>query len=325
MRFALGIKKFREQVMAYAQSVYIRIQTWSKRIVLPGFQGVPLFDVFVFFFRGLRRSSINTRANSVSFNIILAAIPGILFLFTLIPYIPVDGLHDSILRHLNEMMPDSAYQAVESTIEDIVVNHRTGLLSIGFFLSLFFFTDSTLSIMQAFNQSSHTIETRSPLMRYIIALLLIFILTLIVLSATSIMIFSSFIVHYLETEGLFQSNCAFYLIYMGEWIVLFVMILVAFSVLYYMAPAKRGSFPFFSAGAISATLLSLISAELFSFFINNFSQANKLYGSLGALMVILIYININSHVLLIGYELNASIYSARKVRDRSRWKRIFGE
>ncbi len=295
-----------------------RIQSWSKRIVLPGFRGVPLFDVVNFFYRGLRKSSINTRANSVSFNIILAAIPGFLFLFTLIPYIPIEGLQESIIHQFNEMLPDNAYQTVRETIEDIVVNHQTGLLSIGFFLSLFFFTDSTISIMQAFNQSSHTIETRSWFNKYLISILLVIILSLIVILASSVVIFSSFIIRYLEIEGLIGSDFTFYLIRTGELAILFFMILTGFSVTYYLAPAKMGSFPFFSGGAIFATLLSVISTEVFAYFINNFSQANKLYGSLGTLMIILIFINITAHVLLIGYELNASIYMARKVRKRYR-------
>jgi membrane protein len=287
---------------------------FSKRLILPGFKGIPLYNVIRFFIRGLRKSSINIRAAAVSFSFILAAIPAVLFFFSLIPYIPIEGIHELIIQSLSSIMPETAFAAIRSTIEDIVLNHRTGLLSFGFLASIYFFSNGIMSLMNAFNQTSHTLETRPALYRRLVSLLLVMILSVLVIVASGTLIGTRVFIDFLAGQEIIHGDFSMFLIRTGEVILLLIVILFAYSSIYYLAPAKRGTIHFFSPGSVIGAVLSLITLQVFSYFIDNFGQQNKLYGSLGTLMVILIWTNLNTLVILIGFELNASIYDARRAQ-----------
>ncbi len=287
---------------------------FSKRLILPGFRGIPLYNVIRFFIRGLRKSSIAIRAAAVSYSFILAAIPAVLFFFSLIPYIPINGIQDLIIQSLSSIMPENAYETIKGTIQDIVLNHRTGLLSFGFLGSIYFFSNGIVSLMNAFNQTSHTIETRSSFYRRLVSLLLVLILSILVIVASGTLIGTRVFIEFLVGQEVIRSDFSIFLVRTGEVILLLIVILLAYSSIYYLAPAKRGTIHFFSPGSVIGALLSLITLQIFSYFIDNFGQQNKLYGSLGTLMVILIWTNLNTLVILIGFELNASIYDAKRAQ-----------
>jgi len=288
----------------------------SKKLILPGFKGIPLYDVTVFFLRGLRRGYLTQRARAVSFSFILAALPAMLFFFSLIPYIPIEGLHTMILQTLQDIMPGNAYFILDSTIEDIVLNHRGGLLSFGFIGSIYFFSNGIMGLMNAFNLTSHTLETRTAFYRRLISLILVLVLSILVIASTGTMIATSFIIEYLTDQGILKSGFSIFLVQTGKVILLLGMLILSFSVTYYVAPAKRGSISFLSPGAIFGSFLALIVLQVFAFMIDNFGQQNKLYGSLGTIIVILIWVNLITQIILIGFELNASIYGASKAHQR---------
>src|SRR5690606_20916456 len=132
---------------------------WTKVVVLPGFGSLPLYTVAVFFFQEIASESLLNKASSLSYNFMLAIFPGIIFLFTLIPYIPITDFQDQLLNFINLVLPHNAYLAIESTLEDIIKNQNSGLLSFGFLLALFFSTNGVHSLMQAFNKSSLILES----------------------------------------------------------------------------------------------------------------------------------------------------------------------
>jgi membrane protein len=123
---------------------------------------------------------------------------------------------------------------------------------------------------------------------------------------------SSIILYFIEGKGLISDNFTLFLLTTGQWIIILLTSLIAFSCIYYLAPAKRRIFPFFSPGSILASFLSVVTFKLFTIFIENFSNYNKFYGSLGAMIMIIVWIDITALMILIGYELNASIYMAKK-------------
>jgi membrane protein len=288
----------------------------SKKVVLPGFHGIPLYNVVVFFVRGLQKSSINIRAAAVSFNFVMAGIPALLFFFSLIPYIPIEGLHEMILNGLKSVLPTNAFLAIRSTIEDVILKHRGGLLSFGILASMYFFSNGIMSLMNAFNQSSHTIETRPAFYRRLVSLGLTLVLSIIVIILGGTMLLHDAIIHFLEAREIVTGGWSRFLINIGQGVLVLIMSLFAISVIYYAAPAKRGTFSFFSPGAVFVAFLLMIFAQLFAFITDNFGQQNKLYGSLGTVMVIFIWINLNTLIILIGFELNASIHDAKKFREK---------
>ena len=315
MSLAIIIKRTSDRFKSWLLKLQRKSAIIAGKIRLPGFDGVSLYDTGVFFYKGNIKSSINIRASAISFDFFLAAIQAILFFFTLIPYLPIPDLQTTVMQALKESMPDSAYETIRYTIEDIVSRQQGGLLSIGFVLSLFFASNGMIAIIKTFNQSAHAIESRKWLWLRIISILLILIIAMIVIIAAVIQILSYNMLE-LAREFIFMSPLLFKLLFIAAKYFIYIFILFgAFSFIYYLAPAKRTRFRFISAGSTLATVLSVIGIELFSLIINNFGQYNKIYGSLGTLIVILLWINLNSRILLIGYELNASIYSARLQAD----------
>ena len=213
---------------------------------------------------------------------------------------------------LQEVIPNEAFMLLRSTIEDIVTNQQTGLLSISFLISLYFASSGVIAIMNAFNHSSHSIESRTSLKKHLVALLLVFILAVNMIVSGAALALSSVLLYFMEGKGIISDNFTLFLLQAGQWIIILLTSLIAFSSIYYLAPAKKRVFPFFSAGSILASFLSVISFKVFTIFIENFTNYNKFYGSLGAMIMIIVWINLTALMLLIGFELNASIYAASR-------------
>ena len=311
-----SLKKFFNSVKTFIVKT-LRIVTrpflsLAKRIVLPGFQGISLYDTGVYFIKGAQQGSLPLRANAITYSFILAFVPAILFLFTLIPYIPVEGLQENILDIIEEIMPIKAYELIHKTIEDIITRGQSGLLSVSFLLSIFYASSGIFAIMNAFNQTSHSIETRTNFKKRIVSLLLVIILGMTVIISAGSMVFSSFIFYKMEIQGIIGDNLTLFVLNAGQWLTILLTSMIAFSCIYYFAPAKRGIFHFFSPGSVLASFLSVIAFKIFVIFINQFSHVNTFYGSLGTLIVILMWINLTAFMLLIGFELNASIFEAKK-------------
>lgn len=283
----------------------------TKRIILPGFDGIPLYNAAEFFIRGLQKGSLQTRASALSFDFFLAIFPAIIFIFTLIAYIPVEGFQDQLLIILSDLMPKDAYKAASSTLEDIIKQQRSGLLSVGFIVALYFSTNAVHAMMDAFNKTYHTVETRPPLIQRLYSIMITIILSVLTLTAILLIIFGQKTINFFEQRGFIKEAFTFYLLTGGQWIVIIALIFFAISVLYYFGPSRKTRYRFFSVGSTVATILIITASLGFSFFIDNFSQYNKLYGSIGALIIILLWIQFNAMILLIGFELNASIHNAK--------------
>jgi len=268
--------------------------------------------------RGMQKSSISIRANAISYSFIIAFVPAVLFLFTLIPYIHITGLEENIMLTLQEVIPKEAFILLRSTIEDIITNQQTGLLSISFLISLYFASSGVIAIMNAFNQSSHSIESRTFLKKQLISFLLVFILAVNMIVSGAALAITSVILYFIEGKGIIGNTFTLFLLQAGQWVIILLTSLIAFSSIYYLAPAKKRIFPFFSAGSIIASFLSVISFKVFTIFIENFSNYNKFYGSLGTMIMIIVWINLTALMLLIGFELNASIYRASQNKQNGR-------
>jgi membrane protein len=310
------IIKISEKVKALIKKLFrliiLPLIDLSKKIYLPGFRGVSLYEVGLFFFRGMKESSISMRANAISYSFIIAFVPAVLFLFSLIPYIPITDLEKNIMLTLQEVIPKDAFLLLRSTIEDIVTNQQTGLLSISFLISLYFASSGVEAIMNAFNQTSHSIESRTALKKQLVAFLLVFILAVNMIISGAALALTSIILYSMEERGIISDDFTLFLLQAGQWVIILLTSLFAFSSIYYLAPSKKRVFPFFSAGSVIASLLSVASFKVFTIFINNFTNYNKFYGSLGAMIMIIVWINLTALMLLIGFELNASIYMASR-------------
>ncbi len=284
----------------------------SRGIILPGFEGLSLYIVTKFFFQGIQNGTLNMRAQSLAFSFFLALFPSIIFLFTLIPYIPIEHFQDSLLNLLQSLLPKSAFLAAEDTISDIIKKHRGGLLSFGFVSALYFSTSGFNSMMNAFNETYHDIETRSVLRQRLVSLVMVIVSTLLLSTAIALIVLSEIGFR----ELIDQNKISYYLILFGKRIILVALCFCFISFNYYLGPKRKKGFRFFSPGSILATILTIITSVLFAYYVNNFASYNKLYGSIGTLIVIMMWLYINSLILLLGFDLNASTLRAKLKHSR---------
>ena len=287
-----------------------RISERAKKVSLPFFDGVPLYDVTLFFWRSIVDGSITTRASAIAFSFFVAFFPGLIFLFTLIPYIPIHNFQHELLAIIEQIVPDSTYDTINETVIDIVTQPRGGLLSVGFFLALIFATNGLASMMSAFDATIHSIYRRTWVSQRLTAILLLFILLVLLTVAIALLAGGQAFTNYLDDFDFFRDSFILHLLIFVKWVITIALFFFAYSFFYYMAPAKKTKWRFISAGGTLATILSIITLIGFGYYINNFSQYNKLYGSIGTLLIVLLLMYVMSLILLIGFELNASIYQA---------------
>ncbi len=287
-----------------------KISEKAEKITLPFFEGVPLYDVAVFFWRSIYEGSITTRASAIAFSFFIALFPFLIFLFTLIPYIPIDNFQSELLILIQNLVPESTYSTIEGTLYDIITRPRSDLLSLGFLMALIFSTNGLASMMSAFDATINSIYRRSWISQRIAAVYMLLILSLLLTLAIALLTGGQTLIGLLQEKDILQDRFPIYLLIVGKWIVILALFFFAYSILYYLAPAKKVKWRFISAGGTLATILSIFTMAGFTYYINNFSQYNKLYGSIGTLLIILLLIYVMSLILLVGFELNASIHSA---------------
>ena len=285
----------------------------SKKAVLPAFEGLTLYEVIKFFIESLRKEVILIRASSLAFNYMLAIFPAIIFLFTLLAYIPIDNFQEELIILLKDVLPRNAYETVRVTVEDLVRERRGSLLSFGFVVALFFSSNGVNSMINAFNTSYKT-RSRTAIMQRLISVGLTVILSMLLITAIALIVFSEMAMDFLIAKGFLNVDLTYYLLVAGKWITIVALIFSAISFLYYLGPAKDTRWKFITAGSTLATVLTIITSSGFSYFVNNFGHYNKVYGSIGTLMVIMLWLHFNSVILLVGFELNASIDKAKMGR-----------
>ena len=283
----------------------------SKKIKLNSFYNLSLYDILFFFYKGVKQGAITTRASSLAFNFFLAFFPSIIVLFTLIPYIPIVDLQDTLMELITTILPPHTNEIAFSTIYDIINNPRSGLLSIGFVLTIFFATNGVNSLIEAFNSSYHINESRSIIQQRLLSLGITFLLSCILMITILLIMFSKTVVNYLIITEIIENKSIEYILF-GKWMVIIIMLFVGISIIYHFGPTIKKKFKLFTPGSIISTCLIIVTSSFFNYYISNFAEYNKVYGSIGTLIIILLWMYINSIILLIGFELNASIFNAKE-------------
>jgi len=283
----------------------------KARIVIPGFDGIPLYNVLKYFVEGLTKGYITNRAASLSFSFFLALFPAILFFFTLIPYIPVPHLQDNLMTMLEDAMPPNTFEVARSTLDDIINRPQGGLVSIGFILALYFATNGVSGIIDAFDQSYHSVAQRKGFNQRVVSIYLVVILSFTIILAITFWIGGKIIILFFTSKGIL-SGLQVVLLEAARWTTLALMSFFSLSFLYYLGPAKKQRYRFFSPGSILATFLFLLASIGFDYYVTNFAQYNALYGSIGTLIIVLMWIYFNALILLVGFELNVSISKAKR-------------
>lgn len=298
-----------EKVKSYLyQIVWVRkLIYFVKHVKIPFFGGLEFYKLGKFFFQGLVGGFLTTRAAAIAYNLFLALFPSIIFIFSLIPFIPIDGFQEELQTELLFAAPAIMDTFFEETLFDIIENKHTSLLSLGFILAMYFATNGINSMLTAFSMSYHAEEqhTRSWMSQQMAAIVLTLVLTTFLFIATILTIFGETIIHYVFDLLLDFSDSELFWLNVARWAIITAFIYFSVAYIYFYGPKHK--IKFFSPGASLATLLMIVVTMGFAFYIDNFNSYNKLYGSIGTVMGIMLMIYLNSFALLIGYELNAAI------------------
>jgi len=285
----------------------------SKKIFLPGFQRIPLFDVVRFFFQQAQRSGFTERASAIAYNFIMTIPPTVIFLFTLLPYLPIPrNFIDEMFVLIKDVVPgEKNNEGLIKFLSDILNNQRTALLSTGFLLAMFFSSNAVMGIMRSFNRNYIGFRKRKTFATRWVAIRLTFILFLLFFATIITLIMQGAVLRWLGITN----KTLIWLIVNFKWGLIILLFFFSVSFIYRYAPAVHKRWKFISPGSILATFLMIVFTAGFSYWVNNFSRYNELYGSISTLLILMLLIYFNSLVLLIGFELNVSINSLKHQVD----------
>ena len=303
---------------------------WLKKVVrfakthtMPGFQGVPMFYVFNFMRQEMGRHPVTMRANAIAFSFFLSLFPSLMVLISLIPFLPFEK--SKVIREItvaiDELMPNNAGRMVTMTIKDFLNEKRSDIISIGFVLAIYFSSNGILALMGGFEKSYPIFGKRKPLDKRIRAIILTFALGGLMVTSMILIILGNQLIHegvnlWAKWTKLTMSKKALANSLLTlRWVVVILLLYMGASFIYRFGILMRRKLPFFSPGAVLATFLSILSSIIFSTYIDNFGNYNKLYGSIGTIIVLMLWMQLNAMILVFGFELNASIALNRQLQE----------
>jgi len=289
---------------------------FMDKIKLPWLHGMSLYELLDFYIGGIIQGEISYRATAIAFSFFMALFPFALFILNLIPYIPIEGFQNDFLSFVQQSVPPTTYDAIYKIINDILHNSHSGLLSTGFVMAIFLMTNGVNAILGGF-ESSHHIHVslkRKFFRQYLVALILSIILSFLLLITVAAIVIFEVLIQKTKIQDVLSDNIP--LIEMGRYVFVILMILMATSILFRYGVKHDKKRSLISIGSVVTTILIIISSYFFGIWVVKFSKYNELYGSIGTLLVVMFYIWINSMILLIGFDLNASIHHIKREKQK---------
>lgn len=290
-----------------------------KKIKLPGFKGLSIYDLFEMYFIGIVQGALTTRAGAIAFSFFMALFPFLLFVLIIIPHIPIDGFENDFLLFLESFLPPTTSEFFS---ENIFENINGGsLISTVFLLSIFLMANGVNAVFSGFENSYHQQLTRTGFKQYVYALSVAIILALLLIFTVACLgAFQIYVIQplfgSLENKGITEIGSEVFWALFTKYLFFIIMIYLATATLYYFGTKEGRVSKFFSVGALFTTILIIVSSYLFGVYIENFGQFNKLYGSIGALLILMFYLWLNANILLLGFELNITLRSLKKADDK---------
>ncbi len=281
-----------------------------QKIKVPGLEGMSLYDVLEMYVIGIVQGALTSRAGGVAFSFFMALFPAALFILTLIPYVPIENFDQIFMDFIGQVLPPKTFDSVDLVLEDIAKNKYGGLLSFGFILSVFLMTNGINSLFGGFEYTYHKLQTRSILKQYLVSMVVSLILALLLFLTVGTIIYFEIAIKNLIAKGYVTDDL--FWIQTGRYVMTFLMIFISVAMFYYLGTKEGRKISFFSPGAILTTLLIVINFRIFGIYVKRFAQYNELYGSIGTLLVIMLFIWLNSIILLLGFELNASMIRLKR-------------
>lgn len=283
---------------------------FGKSIKLPYSEGLTLYHLLELYITGIVKGDISYRAGAIAFSFFMSLFPFALFILNLIPYIPMENFQEDFMQFVADNVPPNTYDAIANILTDILLNSNKSLLSTGILLSILFMSNGINAILSGFQSSMHITIKRRYFRQYALAIGLSLVMSvLLIITVASIVVFEVIIQNF-STRYYIPAEVA--LLQWGRYIFLLLMILTTTSMMFKFAAKETRKAAFFSYGSVFSTLLFGLTSFGFSIYVVRFSKYNELYGSIGTLLVLMLYIWINCFILLLGFELNALIHKLKR-------------
>ena len=290
-----------------------RFVEWAKRSSWLGFQQVSLYDAIAFFIAEIKRTDIVTRSQAIAFSFFISIFPAVLVIFTLVPYLNLDtSLIDGLEVYVYDLLPGQSASVAMTLIYDILGRERSGLLSLSFILAIYFSSNGMMALLRSFDKEGYEemYRKRGVIRSRIIALGLTLLLgVLLLVSLALITAGSQAILWFSERYQVAWSTQ--FVLRLLQWSGITALLYSAIALMYRYGAATFKRFPLFSPGTTVATFLTVLTSLGFAIYVDNFDAYNKLYGSIGTVIIFMLWLQFNTLWLLIGYELNASISLVR--------------
>lgn len=290
-----------------------------SNVRLPGLKGLSLYDLMELYVIGIAKGALTTRASAIAYSFFMALFPFLLFVIIIIPEIPIADFQDDFLAFLESFLPptttDFFHDNIFKNLEDS--NQSAGLISSVFLLSIFLMANGVNALFSGFENSYHEQLTRNVIRQYLYALGIALILAfLLILTVAGLGYFQIYVIDNsldaLEKLGYIGEQRTDFWPVLSKYAFFVFMVYIATATLYYFGTKEGKHSSFFSVGALFTTILIILSSYLFGVYIENFAKYNELYGSIGALLILLFYLWLNSNILLLGFELNMSLTRLKK-------------
>lgn len=281
----------------------------TKALKIKALEGLSFYDIIELYILGIFRGTFSYRASSIAFSFFMALFPFALFILNLIPYIPLQNFQADFLEFVENGVPPNTYDAIEVILKDIMGTSHQGLLSSGFILSILLMTNGINAILGGFEMSAHITITRGFFRQYFISLAISLALSFILIITVVAIVIAEIAIHEFNATGFLDDV---FLIEWSRYGFVILMILITTSILYKFGAKETSSIAFISYGAVFTTILIILSSYIFGIYVTKFAKYNELYGSIGTLLVLMFYIWINCMVLLLGFELNATISKLKR-------------
>jgi len=286
------------------------------KIKLPWLHGLSLYELLDLYFIGIIEGAISYRAAAIAWSFFMALFPFMLFIFNLIPYIPIEGFQEDFLHFVQQSVPPTTYDAIYKIINDILHNSHSGLISTGFFMAILLMTNGINAILGGF-ENSHHIEITSKrkfFRQYLVSLGLSILLSFVLIITVAAIVAFEVLIQKTKIQDVLSDNIP--LIEMGRYLFVILMILITTSLLFKFGIKRDSKRSFISIGSVFTTILIVLSSYFFGIWVVKFSKYNELYGSIGTLLVVMFYIWINCMILLLGFDLNSSINHIKRQKQR---------
>lgn len=290
---------------------------------MKGLNGASIRQLAKEFHSQVQEDNIFNGAAALAFFLTLAIFPALIFLLSILPYLPIPDLKQAIMDVVRQAMPEAAAGTLTENVERILTERKGGLLSLGFIGTVWAASSGMYAIMQQLNITYRVKEERSFLKARSVALLLTLLFGVLIIGSLGLVVLGGYLQTWLGST-LGWSNTLLAAFAALRWVIIVFALLLAFGLAYYLAPNTEQKFKWITPGAVVGVVLLILTSLVFRFYVSNFGQYDATYGSIGAVIVLMLWLYAAGLVLLAGSEVNV-IYEKHRPGGKQRGEKQAGE